>query len=237
MNNLIILSGAGLSADSGVPTFRSDNGLWMEHRIEQVCDYTTWKDNFDLVHKFYNNLRELIGTVTPNPAHYMIAEWQKRYGSRVINLTANVDDLLERAGCTDVVHLHGALSTMKCTACGNVWNIGYQHWDPTKNRCVKCNSLRGVKPNVVFFYENAPLYKTLYTEFRKITDKDIVLVIGTSGTVINVDAMLFDKKCFSILNNLQAEPNIDDSIYNVVHYGPAAASTEFLDKIISDKML
>jgi NAD-dependent deacetylase len=99
MNKLIILSGAGLSADSGVPTFRSDNGLWMDHKIDEVCDYTTWKDHYDLVHAFYNNLRTLLETVEPNPAHYMIAEWQRRWGDRVINLTANVDNLLERALC------------------------------------------------------------------------------------------------------------------------------------------
>jgi NAD-dependent deacetylase len=237
MNKLIILSGAGLSADSGIPTFRSENGLWMNHNIDEVCNYLSWKRNFDLVHNFYNNLRQLLGTVDPNPAHHMIAEWHKRWGTRVVNLTANIDDLLERAGCSNVVHLHGSLQAMKCFACGDQWNIGYNTWDISTDRCANCNSSKSVKPAVVFLHENAPLYSVLHKTFRELTNEDVVLVIGTSGTVINVNALLFDKKCFSVLNNLQAEASIDASIYNVVHYDHAANSVEFLDKIISEKML
>lgn len=237
MNKLIILSGAGLSADSGVPTFRSDNGLWMDHKIDEVCDYLTWKKHYEVVHTFYNNLRSLLNTVEPNPAHYMIAEWQQRWGERVINLTANVDNLLERAGCTNVDHLHGFLPTMQCTACGNKWDVEYQPWNFIDSRCPKCNSHRGVKPGVVFFHEAAPMYTKLNKVFRELSKDDVVLVIGTSGTVINVDAILANKQCFSVLNNLRAEDNINDSIYNVVHYNRAANSVEFLDKTISEKMM
>jgi len=236
MKNLIILSGAGLSADSSVPTFRSQNGLWMNHDINVVCNYSTWKDNFDQVHTFYNNLRTLLTTVEPNPAHYLIAEWEKRYGERVISLTANVDDLLERAGCQNTLHLHGFLPNMQCTACGNIWNVAYKAWDCVNDRCPKCNSRRGVKPGVVFFNEGAKEYIRLNKVFRELAPADTVLVIGTSGQVINADALLFDKTCYKILNNLNQEQFVDDTLYDFVHYGRAAESVGILDKKIKEKM-
>ena len=238
MNKLVILSGAGLSADSGVPTFRSQNGLWMNHDIDKVCNYTNWKDNIELVHNFYNGLRGILLTVSPNPAHFLLAEWQQRWGEdRVLLLTANVDDLLERAGCSKVTHLHGNLLEMQCTACGHVWNIGYAVWDHEVDRCTKCSSRRGVKPGVVFFHENAPLYKNLYLTFYQLHKDDIVLVVGTSGQVINVDSLLFDRDCYKILNNLNAESFIDESIYDFVHYGKAANAVGILDSIVKSKML
>jgi NAD-dependent deacetylase len=235
-NKLIILSGAGLSADSGVPTFRSANGLWMDHDINKVCNYLTWKDNFALVHTFYNQLRTLLSAVEPNVAHKMIANWESEWGDRVINLTANVDDLLERAGCKNVVHLHGFLPQMQCTACGNVWNVGYVTWNGDEDRCPKCTSRRGVKPAVVFFNEGAKEYIRLNKVFREIVQDDVVLVIGTSGQVINVDAYLFDKSCFKILNNLQRETFVDDTMYDAVHFGKASDVIQDIDALVRDKM-
>ena len=236
MKKLIILSGAGLSADSGVPTFRSANGLWMDHDINVVCNYTTWKNNRAEVHSFYNVLRSLLTTVEPNAAHRMIAEWEARWGDRVIILTANVDDLLERAGCRNVVHLHGSLSRMQCTACGHAWDCGYDPWDHETGRCPKCTSIKGVKPAGVFFNEAAKEYIRLNRVFRELDADDTVLVIGTSGQVINADALLFDKKCYKLLNNLGPEPGIDASIYDGVHYGRASEVCDVLDQIISPRM-
>lgn len=236
MNKLVILSGAGLSADSGVPTFRSQNGLWMDHDINQVCNYLTWKDNFTLVHAFYNQLRNLLSTVEPNDAHKMIAMWEADYGDRVINLTANVDDLLERAGCENVVHLHGFLPRMQCTACGNLWDVGYTTYNSDQDRCPKCTSRKGVKPAVVFFNEGANEYIRLNKIFREIVQEDVVLIIGTSGQVINVDAYLFDKTCFKILNNLQPETFVDESMYDSVHFGRASDVIQDIDKIVRSRM-
>lgn len=236
MKKLIVLSGAGISADSGVPTFRSQNGLWMNHSIDKVCNYLTWKDNREMVHGFYNNLRNLLSNVEPNPAHRMVADWQKTYGGQCVNLTANVDDLFERAGCASTVHLHGFLPNMQCTACGNVFSIGYGSWYPNEDSCPKCSSKKGVKPGIVFFNEGAPLYSKLDKEFRGLSKEDTVMIIGTSGNVINVDALLFDKPCFKILNNLGPEPCINEEMYDAVHFCSATDAVTDLDKIVKDRM-
>jgi NAD-dependent deacetylase len=235
-NKLIILSGAGLSADSGVPTFRSANGLWMGHDINKVCNYLTWKDNFSLVHGFYNQLRTLLSRVEPNLAHRTIAQWETLYGDRIINMTANVDDLLERAGCKNVLHLHGFLPEMQCTACGNIWTVGHSEWNCDEDRCPKCTSKKGVKPAVVFFNEGATGYSRLNKVFREIVQDDVVLIIGTSGQVINVDAYLFDKSCFKILNNLQQETFVDDTMYDSVHFASASDAIQEIDTIVRGRM-
>lgn len=181
MPKLVVLSGAGLSAPSGVSTFRDKDGLWTKHNLDEVCDIITWKDNREMVHSFYNSLRAGLVEAKPTAGHAMIAGWKNLYSNSTTVLTQNVDDLLERAGCYGVVHLHGYLQDMHCTACGDRWNIGYTAWDPEKDRCPGCNSLRGVKPGVVFFHETAPKYANLYQAFRKLTEEDTVVVIGTSG--------------------------------------------------------
>ena len=109
---LIVISGAGLSAESGMALFRGGNGLWNGHKISEVCWFPTWQANARLVYSFYNGLRVDLGTREPNPAHIKLAEWQRLYGA--ILVTQNVDDLLERAGCQDVLHLHGFLTSMQC---------------------------------------------------------------------------------------------------------------------------
>ena len=97
MAKLIILTGAGLSAESGLRTFRDSNGLWENHSIDVVCNGATWRANYDLVQTFYNDRRTQLASAAPNAAHRMIAGWQQRY--ETVILTQNVDDLLERAGC------------------------------------------------------------------------------------------------------------------------------------------
>ncbi len=97
-----------------------------------------------------------------------------------------MDDLLERAGCQDVVHLHGSLTRMRCTACGHAWDVGHAPWDHASDRCPpeRCRSLRGVKPDVVFFGEESPLYRLLHAEIRGLRAEDVVLVVGTNCGVI-----------------------------------------------------
>ena len=123
IKKILVLSGAGIDAESGIPTFRDSNGLWENHKIEDVCDITTWVNNYELVHKFYDDRREQLGTVFPNVAHTMVAYWQKKY--TCLNITTNVSDLFERAGVSDTVHLHGFLPEVYCTDCNKIYNIGY----------------------------------------------------------------------------------------------------------------
>jgi NAD-dependent deacetylase len=230
---LIVFSGAGLSADSGISTFRDADGLWENHSIDVVANGYTWRSNFDKVRGFYNDRRAALATVEPNPAHHQIARWQQEFDTVI--MTQNVDDLLERAGCRDVIHLHGKLTEMRCVACGTVWDVGYRRWGDA-DRC-KCNSLRGVRPNVVFFNENAPEYAKMYRIFRELRDDDCVVVIGTSGQVINIDSFMHDVTCLKILNNLGSNQYINESYYDHVFIGKAADMCDDINKLVSAYMI
>ena len=181
MARIIIFSGAGISAESGVQTFRDKDGLWEGHDIDEVCNYQTWQRNYDAVHRFYDERRVALATVTPNDAHQLIADWERRY--EVINVTQNIDDLFERAGCRDVIHLHGFLTEMRCYECDRRWDIGYRRHDTTLcPDAAQHHTL--LKPSVVFFGEQAPLYQRLYTIFEDLADDDLIFVIGTSDAVV-----------------------------------------------------
>lgn len=234
MNKLIIFSGAGLSAESGIQTFRGTDGMWNEHKIEEICDYSTWKSNFNKVHEFYNGRRVELGKVEPNSAHSAIVEWQKRYDTVV--MTQNIDNLLERAGCQDVVHLHGFLTSMHCTACGHKWDVGYEPWDVASHRCARkrCNSARGVKPDVVFFHEQAPQYAVLHKVIRELDKTDIVVVMGTSCKVVPMDYFLHRSPAFTILNNLQPETgmSVGEKAFRHVIHAPATQGVHEIDRMI-----
>lgn len=233
---LIVFSGAGLSADSGIPTFRDENGLWHNHNVDQVANGLTWKANWNLVRQFYNDRRTSLDTVEPNAMHYTIAAWEKKYHTQI--LTQNIDDLLERAGCEHVVHLHGKLTEMRCEACGHKWDIGHTSIGET-DRCInvpKCQSLKGVRPNIVFFNEHAPNYRIMYESLRHLNKTDCVVVIGTSGIVINLDSLLFDSPCLKILNNLESGPGIDETIYDHVIFDRASKSADQLNDLVNNHM-
>lgn len=228
---LIVFSGAGLSAESGIQTFRDADGLWDGHKVEQVCDIRTWKDNFVKVHTFYNTRKAESRNAQPNAAHLKVAEWQKTYETVVI--TQNVDPLLEMAGCTDVIHLHGEITSMQCTGCGNVWEHGLDEYD-TASGCPTCPCKKGVKPFVVFFGEQAPKYAQLYALLERLTEQDVFVVIGTSSQVVPINHFLSSKPCAKMLNILEpakdeAEALLDEMVYDKCFFMPATRAVEEID--------
>lgn len=233
MPKLIILTGAGLSAESGLRTFRDSNGLWENYSIDEVCNGATWRANFDLVHHFYNERRTQLAGALPNAAHRQIAEWERRYETTI--LTQNVDDLLERAGCENVVHLHGFLPEMRCVDCGHVWNIGYTAWKKGA-RCPACPSVKGVRPQIVFFGEPAPHYALMWEAFASLSSRDVVVIIGTSGTVLPVADMAVQFRGFKILNNLAPEPAISDGVFDRVFYLPATQAAREMDQTVRERL-
>jgi len=233
---IVFFTGAGVSAESGISTFRDSNGLWENHKIEEVCNAHTWKQNRELVFKFYNERRIQLNKVEPNLIHKKIAEIQNKYENVEI-ITQNVDDLFERAGCKDVIHVHGELTKMQCTACSHIWDIGYKEIDPDTVRCPKCNSNKGVKPNIVFFYENAPKYMDMKRAFRKLESGDLLIVLGTMGNVVNIHSELSFTPASTILNNLEKSPYIDDSRIDYVFYKKGTEAILDIEKIIEDKYL
>jgi NAD-dependent deacetylase len=172
---LVIFSGAGMSAESGISTFRDKGGLWEQHRIEDVATPEAWKRNPALVIDFYNQRRKQLLEVSPNAGHYQIAEWEKNFDVHVI--TQNVDDLHERAGSKNVLHLHGELRKVRSTLDPR---LVYQMegWEmKLGDKCKKGSQLR---PHIVWFGEMVPAME----EAKKIIDNaDIVVVVGTSLSV------------------------------------------------------
>lgn len=222
---IVVFSGAGLSAESGIATFRDSNGLWANYDPMVVCNYQNWEQNYKLVHSFYNKRRSELATKKPNIAHKVIKKLEDEFG--IINITQNIDNLFERAGCKKVLHLHGNLTSLRCLECESIIDIGYEEYKFTL--CPKCNAPK-LKPNIVFFYEQAPKYWDLYQVFDNICDDDIVLVVGTSGAVINICTLL--NKGYKILNNLESSASIDESLFDSVHLAPSSrAMPKIYDEI------
>ncbi|MBD3843940.1 MAG: hypothetical protein IE909_19110, partial [Campylobacterales bacterium] len=219
---LIIFSGAGISAESGIATFRSHDGLWNSHDINSICNLHTWENNFDLVHEFYNERREELKYKYPNHAHKVVAELQSKYANDCYVITQNIDDLFERAGCKNVLHLHGELTKLKCLECNNVWEIGYEKFHYGEEYCENCKNTKTIKPNVVFFNEPAPMYNQMYRAFDALKNpQSIIIVVGTSGNVINIGEMLKHYNCIKVLNNLEETKYIDYKQFHNVFFNQA----------------
>lgn len=169
---IVALTGAGISAPSGLRTFRDSDGLWENHRIEDVATPEAWARNPELVLRFYNERRAQLGTVSPNAAHLTLAAWE--HDHEVVIITQNVDDLHERAGSTRIIHLHGELVKARGTRSSpNIVNIGY---DPI-NLGDTCQAGSQLRPHIVWFGEAVP---AMSIAEKAMALADVVLVIGTS---------------------------------------------------------
>lgn len=210
MAKLLILSGAGLSAQSGIRTFRDAGGLWEEYDVMEVCSVEGYRANPSKVHAFYDARRKDLEDKIPNEAHRMIARLKKDFPDEVAVLTQNVDDLLERAGCADVVHLHGTLTDLRCNRCEAVFGVGYETQEGKK--CPRCGSPH-VRHHVVMFGEAAPAYETMY---RALAEAKRLVCIGTSGQVINVAWMAMQVE-EALLNNLDPDPALDGCFTHCFH--------------------
>ena len=231
---MIVFSGAGLSAESGLATFRGASGLWEGISIRTVCDITTWEDNFEVVHDFYDARRAAGGNAQPNLAHRTIAEWQKTWAGRVIILTQNIDRLLEGAGCKDVIKLHGDIRILRCLACGHHWELEGDRYD--RAGCPECAGTDLVKPGVVFFGEAAPRYDDLHTVVSELRSIDTVVVVGTSGTVLPADQLFGRSRAHSILVNLEPGTEMNERLFSERRYGPATRELPQLAEVLRERM-
>lgn len=222
MKKVLIFSGAGLSAPSGLRTFRDSNGLWEEHDVMEVCSDVGFFKNPQKVLDFYDERRSQLASVEPNYAHISIAKLWAEFKEQIVVMTQNVDDLLERAGCADVVHLHGFLPSVFCQRCGARQNIGYA--SIAGLTCKACGSHK-MRHDIVMFGEQAPEYARMYAE---VDECDMFVCIGTSGEVIDV-ANFARRKEYSILNNL--EPSRLDRYFSKCYIESATTAA---DKIATD---
>jgi len=194
MKKLTILSGAGISAESGIKTFRDGDGLWENHNVTDVASPEGWRKDRALVLEFYNQRRRQLHEVQPNDAHKLIADLEKYFNVQII--TQNIDDLHERAGSTNILHIHGEL--FKSCSCNNKSLIYEQKTDI--NVGDKAEDGAQLRPFIVWFGEDVPLYQTA----REIVkDSDILLVIGTSLQVYPAAGLIHEIKddCLLIVIN------------------------------------
>lgn len=179
-DRVFVLTGAGISAESGLPTFRASDGLWAGHRVEEVCTPEALAANPALVWQFYSERRAQAEKAQPNPAHRALAQLEAKLGERFFLCTQNVDDLHERAGSRNLVHMHGELAKSRCEdECGR---------PPVEDRQVyksldevgRCRCGARLRPHIVFFGE-IPLEMNRIE--RNISECTIMIVVGTSGSV------------------------------------------------------
>lgn len=201
MKNLVVLTGAGMSAESGVKTFRDHDGLWENHRVEEVATFEAWQRNPELVMEFYNQRRKQLFEVNPNSGHLALVKLEEKYNVQII--TQNVDDLHERAGSKNVLHLHGELKKVRSSVDPTlVYSL--DNWElKLGDKCEKGSQLR---PHIVWFGEPVDM---IIPAVEIVSKADIVLVIGTSMVVYPAAGLInyvnsaapkyyIDPKAFSI---------------------------------------
>lgn len=177
MQKIVILTGAGISAESGLGTFRDEGGLWAQHRIEDVATPEGFARDPGLVHRFYNARRAQAAQARPNAAHAALARLQAGHSGEVVIVTQNVDALHEAAGARDVIHMHGELARALCAVCGTRWPSAPE-MSPADG-CPSC-AAQACRPDVVWFGEIPYRMDEILTHLE---GADLFAAIGTSGQV------------------------------------------------------
>lgn len=229
--NIVILTGAGISAESGLATFRAANGLWNNHRVEDVATVEAFARNPEYVHDFYNELKQELIRAVPNPAHLALAKLQQNYPAPVTIVTQNVDTLHEKAQSTGVLHIHGQINQAVCLNCGHI----LESWGDvtTETVCPHCEAVGFMKPNIVFFGENL-LYMDKVDSLLQ--NCDLFISVGTSGVVFPAAAFVQIAK----QNGAETwEFNLENTSNNYYFdhhiFGPAGTTLpRFVDGLITE---
>lgn len=174
MKKIVVLTGAGISAESGIKTFREADGLWEGHDVMEVASPIGWNQNKNLVLDFYNQRRAQLLTVEPNNGHKGLVELENKFNVQII--TQNVDDLHERAGSKNVLHLHGELLKVRSTINSNL----VYDWKKDLNIGDTCDENNQLRPHIVWFGEDVPM---LHEAIEMTSEADILIIIGTSMQV------------------------------------------------------
>ncbi|UYY76009.1 NAD-dependent deacylase [Sphingomonas sp. R1] len=216
MRNIVILTGAGISAESGIATFRGPGGLWEGHRVEDVCTPEALARDPALVHRFYDLRRAALETVMPNAAHDALARLDAAWPGELLLVTQNVDDLHERAGATRLLHMHGELRAALCAACGI--REGWSEALPPESECPNCGML-ALRPDIVFFGEMP--YQMERIE-AALADADLFVSIGTSGAVYPAAGFVQTARHYGAATlELNLEPSGGSHWFEESRMGPA----------------
>lgn len=234
IRNIVILTGAGVSAESGIDTFRSEGGLWEQHRVEDVATPEAFERDPDLVLRFYDMRREAIQTKQPNPAHHALArldrEWTRRTGGKVLIVTQNVDDLHERAGASRVLHMHGEHLNAWCLSCD-----ARPRWTGTlidRPACPRCGEST-LRPDIVWFGEMPYRMDEIFAAIR---EADVFVSIGTSGAVYPAAGFVRDARALGIRTlELNLERSQGSHWFDETRLGPAGTIVPaWVDEMLAD---
>ncbi|MBK7225281.1 MAG: NAD-dependent deacylase [Saprospiraceae bacterium] len=198
MKKICVLTGAGISAESGIKTFRDSDGLWEGHDVMEVASIDGWHKNPNLVLDFYNQRRAQLKEVKPNRAHEILAEWQDKYEVTII--TQNVDNLHERAGSKNVIHLHGELLKVRSTKNPEL----VYDWTTDCNLGDLCENESQLRPDIVWFGEEVPL---LELAASIVAECEILLIIGTSLVVYPAAQLMYYAPPFAEIIYIDKNPN------------------------------
>ena len=215
--SIVILTGAGVSAESGVPTFRAADGLWEGHRVEDVATPQAFRRNPGLVQRFYDERRAFLSQVAPNAAHQALARLDAAWPGELLLVTQNVDDLHDRAGSRRLLHMHGELLSALCTACGSArpWQAPLS--DP--HACPACTRPGTLRPDIVWFGEMPYHMGEIITA---LTHCDLFVSIGTSGAVYPAAGFVAHaRECGAQTLELNLEPSAGTPMFHEARHGPA----------------
>ncbi len=229
MEPIAILTGAGVSAESGLGTFRDKDGLWTRHDLAEVATPEGYARNPDLVLDFYNMRRKNCRAAAPNAAHAAIARLQHDYPGPVTLVTQNIDDLHERAGSPEVIHMHGQILQALCAACGHRWA-----WAGDMGRadaCAACRAPGTVRPDVVWFGEMPYRMEEIWA---RIADCALFVAIGTSGAVYPAAGFVADAKHRGARTlEINIEPSENAAFFDRTLLGPASRTVpEWVDAVL-----
>ncbi|HEY8604033.1 NAD-dependent deacylase [Tsuneonella suprasediminis] len=231
IRNIVILTGAGISAESGIDTFRDAGGLWEQHRVEDVATPEAFARDPDLVLRFYDMRRDAIQTKTPNPAHRALARLDREWEGGLLIVTQNVDDLHERAGAERVLHMHGEHLNAWCTACDT-----RSRWaGPLIDRpeCPACGE-RHLRPDIVWFGEMPYRMEEIYAAMR---GAHLFVSVGTSGAVYPAAGFVRDARSLGAKTlELNLERSQGSGWFDETRLGPASELVpSWVDEVLSQQ--
>lgn len=217
VRNIVILTGAGVSAESGLATFRGPDGLWEGHRVEDVATPEAFRRDPRLVHSFYDARRAKLGMVRPNPAHEALAHLEAQWTGQFLLVTQNVDDLHERAGSKRLIHMHGELASGWCLACDERFSWSGPMGEQAS--CPTCGETGLVRPDIVWFGEMPYAMERIDDALRRC---DLFVSIGTSGAVYPAAGFVQTARyCGASTLEINLEPSLGSHMFDQSRIGKA----------------
>ena len=231
LQKIVVLTGAGISAESGLATFRGAGGLWEGHRVEEVATPEAFARNPGLVHRFYNERRRRLLEVEPNEGHRALVQLEAEHGGEVVTVTQNIDDLHERAGSRHLMHMHGELLKIRCNRCQAI--AGWTEDLSLDQPCADCGDAGWLRPHVVWFGEMPLQMERIYQALDRCR---LFISIGTSGNVYPAAGFVAQ-----VTNGggthaveLNMEPSEGATLFAEARYGPATELVPaYIDKILN----